>query len=388
MTRTIVMTGGGSGGHITPLLAVAHQVKLQSPDTRIVYIGQKGDLLSDIPAANANIDEVQAVRAGKFRRYHGEGWRQLLDVPTMAKNIRDAWYVLVGIVQSYRLLRRLRPQVVFVKGGFVGVPVGLAAAMVHIPIVTHDSDAIPGLANRIIARWATLHAVALPKEVYTYPPSKTVTVGVPVSHEFQPVDAAAQKRARQRLGIPAGHKVVLVTGGGLGALRVNQAVLKVAPQLLERYPALTLVVLAGRSHVQDMSKKYNDLLKAGYQRDQIRVEGFITNLYEYSAAADVVITRAGGTSIAEFAAQAKACIVVPNPILTGGHQTKNARVLEDRQAVMVVTEDQLRQDDQALWKPLCELLDAPEKAAALGKKLHTLAQPDAAHLLGMLLLKQ
>src|SRR6266542_6902052 len=123
----IALTGGGSGGHITPLLAVAHELKNQDPQIAITYIGQKGDGLADIPAQDPNIDTVKLVHAGKFRRYHGEGWRQLLDIPTMLKNIRDAVLVLAGIWESFWLLKTLRPDVVFVKGGFVGVPVGLAA---------------------------------------------------------------------------------------------------------------------------------------------------------------------------------------------------------------------------------------------------------------------
>jgi UDP-N-acetylglucosamine--N-acetylmuramyl-(pentapeptide) pyrophosphoryl-undecaprenol N-acetylglucosamine transferase len=179
---TIVVTGAGSGGHITPVLAVAHELKKQQEDIRIVYIGQKGDSLADVPAADQNIDEVFLIQAGKLRRYHGEGWRQLLDLPTMWKNIRDAGRVVVGLFQSFNLLRKIRPEVIFIKGGFVGVPVGLAAAVLRIPYITHDSDALPGLANRIIAPWAKKHAVGLPKEVYSYPPDKTITVGVPLAH--------------------------------------------------------------------------------------------------------------------------------------------------------------------------------------------------------------
>ena len=267
----IVMTGGGSGGHITPVLAVAHQVKLLAPGVKVVYIGQKGDALADVPAADANIDEVYQVRAGKFRRYHGEGViRQLFDIPTVAKNIRDAFYVVAGIFQSWRLLRRLRPQVVFVKGGFVGVPVGVAAGWLNIPLVTHDSDAIPGLANRMVSRWATVHAVALPKEIYNYPADKTVTVGVPISHNFSVQTAEQQQKTRQRLGLDADQQVIVVTGGGLGAARLNEAVLAMAPDLLWSYGKVVIVHLTGRLHAEDISKKYNDVLTPeGRQRVRV-----------------------------------------------------------------------------------------------------------------------
>src|SRR5207253_4160634 len=115
------------------------------------------------------------------------GWKNLIDIPMMLKNLRDAFRVVIGMWQSYRLLKKLKPSVIFIKGGFVGVPVGLAAAKRKIPYVTHDSDVLPGLANHIIARWASAHAVAMPKQLYHYPQDKTYTVGVPVSGEYREV---------------------------------------------------------------------------------------------------------------------------------------------------------------------------------------------------------
>jgi UDP-N-acetylglucosamine--N-acetylmuramyl-(pentapeptide) pyrophosphoryl-undecaprenol N-acetylglucosamine transferase len=382
------MTGGGSGGHITPILAVAHQVKLLQPDCEVDYVGQTGDKLGDIPEQDANIDHTYTVRAGKLRRYHGEGLKQLLDASTVAKNIRDTGYVVTGLAQSYRLLRRLRPDVVFVKGGFVGVPVGLAAARLGIPYVTHDSDALPGLANRIVARWATKHAVALPKEVYTsYAASKTVTVGVPISHEYRPRSEAEILAIKERLGFAKDSQVVLITGGGLGAQRVNSAVVSVAAKLLEAHPKAVLVHLAGRAHADEVRQQYDAVLPARL-RSRVRIEGFITNLYDFSAVADVIVTRAGGNSMAEFAAQAKACIVIPNPVLTGGHQLKNAKAFADRDAVEIVEETELSASNGAetLYERIAGLLDSKSKRKKLGATLQTFAQPDAAKQLAMLLL--
>ncbi len=379
------MTGGGSGGHITPLLAVAHELKQQLKDVKIVYIGQKGDGLSDIPAQSEDIDEVHLIQAGKLRRYHGEGLKQLLDLKTMAKNLLDAAYVVIGIWQSLWLLRRLKPSVIFIKGGFVGVPVGLTAAFWRIPYVTHDSDALPGLANRIVAPWAKVHTVALPKEVYNYPADKTVTVGVPLAHHFKPFTAKEVVEARQQIGVPAKGRVLFVTGGGLGALRLNNAVAACLPELLDRYPDLTVLHLAGRNNEADLRQQYKNELSA-IQQSRVIVKGFITNLHLYSGAADVIVTRAGATSIAEFAAQHKACVVVPNPLLTGGHQLKNAKVLEDHRAVKLVSEDKLRTDDHALMPALVELFDKPERAKELGEHLGKFAQADSAKQLAMVLL--
>ena len=381
------MTGGGSGGHITPILAVAAELKQLRPDARIVYIGQKGDKLGDIPAQDKNIDASYSVRAGKFRRYHGAGLKQIFDIQTLLKNIRDAFYVLIGFMQSYRLLGKLHPDVIFVKGGFVGVPVGLSAALRHIPYVTHDSDAIPGLANRIIARWAAQHAVALPKEVYNYPAAKTVTVGVPVYGNYQPVDDAQKITYRAELSLQAYPKVLLVTGGGLGAQRLNDAVTAILPDVLHSFPDLAVLHLVGRAHEATLEKKYNELLTPS-EKGRVVVKGYVTDLHLYSGAADVIITRAGATALAEFAVQGKACILVPNPQLTGGHQTKNAQVLSEQGAVVVVEESSLTQNADALKLQLESLLSDSAKQIELGKNLAKFAHPAASRELAMVLLEQ
>ncbi len=381
------MTGGGTGGHITPALAVAHELKKIRPDSHITYVGQTGDSLGDIPEQDKNIDSVVAVRAGKFRRYHGEGLKQLLDFDTMFKNIRDAIWVMVGIWQSFWLLGKIRPDVIFTRGSFVSVPVCLAAALRGIPYITHDSDAIPSLANRIIGARAKVHAVALPKEVYTtYPADKVVSVGVPISHAFGKVTAAQAAEWRTQLGLGQAGKIVFVTGGGRGADRLNRVVIACMNELLERYPELMVVHVTGRDLENDVRRSYKQVLSVQEQK-RVVVKGFVTNLHQYSGVADVVITRAGGSSLAEFAAQAKACIVVPNPLLTGGHQTKNAKVLADRKAVRLVNEDVLKDDPRAIMPALTDLLDRPDRAKALGAKLSQLAQPNASYHLAVLLLE-
>lgn len=380
------MTGGGSGGHITPVLAVAHELKQQQPTAEIIYIALQGDTLADLPAQDPSIDQVIFIRAGKLRRYHGEGWKQLLDLPTMFKNFVDIFKTIAGIWQSFWLLRRLHPNVVFIKGGFVGVPVGLAAAVWRIPYVTHDSDALPGLANRIVAPWARKHAVALPKDVYTYPASKTETVGVPVSHNYHVANKTEITETRQRLGLGDAKQVILITGGGLGAQRLNDAIADCAPDLLARYPQLYIVHLAGRHKDQSLRQAYQKRVSSEDMK-RVIVKDFVTNLYDYSTAADVVVTRAGGTSMAEFAAQAKACVVIPNPYLTGGHQLVNAKVWTERKTIKMVREDHMVNDHHALMPPLVELLDNPKMAQQLGKRLYELAQPDSARRLAMLLLE-
>lgn len=382
---TIVMTGGGSGGHITPLLAVASEVKKLRPDCSIVYIGQRGDALGDIPKSHPSIDVAHVIWAGKLRRYHTEGWRQLLDVQTVLLNTRDVFRVLAGLWQSYWLLRKIRPDVMFVKGGFVGVPVGLSAALLRIPYITHDSDAMPGLANRIIAKWAAKHAVGLPKEFYAYPAEKTVTVGVPISAGFAPVSPEAMQEYRKDLGLEQAKQIVFIVGGGLGAQRVNNAFIAGSRELLERYPDLYVLHVVGRANYHEAEALYTQALDENARR-RLVIKDFVTELYRYSGAADVVVTRAGATNIAEFAAQAKACVVVPNPLLAGGHQLKNAEAYGAQGAAVIVHDADLKQHPELLLDAITSLLDDSARREALGKALHRLARPSAANDLANLIL--
>lgn len=382
---TIILSGSGSGGHITPLQAVAAELKRLQPAAKLIYIGQRGDRMADIPAQDPKFDEVYLVRAGKFRRYHGEGLRQLLDIPTFLENARDAAYVLVGIMQSRSLLKSLKPDIIFIKGGFIGVPVGLAAASLKIPYITHDSDAIPGLANRIIARWASLHAVALPKEVYNYPQDKTVTTGIPLQASFVAVTDKTKEKYRQEIKIPVNSKLLFVIGGGLGAQRVNRAVGEAMPHLLNEFSDLHAVHCVGSANKSDMDAYYNSNLTPDEQ-GRLQVFGYLSDVHRYSAAADVIITRAGATNLAEFAVQGKACVVIPSPFLTGGHQLKNAQYLADQHAAVVIDEADLTADPNRLAKQVSKLLSQPAKRQELSARIATFGKPNATHAIAQLIL--
>lgn len=322
--------------------------------------------------------------AGKFRRYHDEGWRQLLDLQTVYKNIRDIGYIVIGTVQSWRLMRELRPSIIFTRGGFVSVPVAIGGLLNRVPYITHDSDSTPSLANRIIARWARRHAVALPEEFYPYPRQKTITVGVPVSDDYQPVKVKLLDQYRHEIGLTAAQQLVLVTGGGNGSHGLNQAIIANAGYLLQRHPNLVLVHIAGRALAASVSASYDDQLDK-LQRKRVIVKSFISDLYRYSAVADVVIARGGATNLAEFAIQAKACVIVPSPQLIWN--VKNTDALAEHQAVIKLDEDQAEQDGR-LAAVIGELLTSDVKRTKLGQSLATFARPDAALRLAKLLIEE
>ena len=166
---------------------------------------------------------VHVIRAGKLRRYHGVPLvRQLLDIPTVVRNLRDIAYIVIGFVQSFVLLLRFKPDVVFAKGGYVCLPLGYAAKLLRIPLVIHDSDARPGLTNKLLGRFAQAIATGSPLENYNYPAERSSYTGVPIDPAFHPFTEAEQRAARDTIGIVDIDKpLIVVTGGGLGAESIN-----------------------------------------------------------------------------------------------------------------------------------------------------------------------
>ncbi len=377
--RTIILTGGGSGGHITPLLAVAHELKKLEPRSRIIYVGERHGKFAHLTKGQTDIDEIHTVFAGKFRRYHGESWlTRVTAVKTNLLNLRDAVFVGIGFLQSLALLRRLKPNVILLKGGYVGVPIGLAAVVGKRPFVTHDSDALPGLANRLVSRWARVHATGMPAEYYNYPRNTVRHIGVLVVEDYRPVTPPMQKQYRIDLGVSPASKVLLITGGSLGARSLNLAMVKIAPELLQQFSDLHIIHQVGKGN----SKTYGE-----YTHHRLQVLEFLKPLATYTGAADIVVTRAGANTLAELGVQGKACIVVPNPLLTGGHQLKNAEYLSQHKAVEVVDEAKVNRNPEFLQTAIQELLQDSLKRQALGATLRKLTVPDAAQRLALILLE-
>ncbi len=322
-------------------------------------------------------DAQRKIFAGKFRRYHGESWaKRILDVKTNLLNIRDLLYVILGVFESVALLIREKPDIILLKGGFVGMPVGLAAALLRIPFITHDSDALPGLANRVVARWARWHATGMPASFYMYKEGTVKYVGVLVGEAYEFVTEERCHDYRRELGIPLDATVVMVTGGSNGSQKLNQAMTEHIVSLKAKYPLLHVL------HQTGIGKEdvYSDIYPDG--ADWIVAQDLFKQMYRYSGAADVVITRAGANTLAEFGVQGKACVVVPNPLLTGGHQLINAAELEKHQAVVVIKESELA---ERFEPALTELLEDGKLRLAYGKKLRGLSKIDAAKTLAELL---
>lgn len=374
----ILLTGGGTGGHITPLLAIAEELKSLNPSIMIVSVGDHGNSFADLTRNSQFIDKTRSIFAGKLRRYHGESWlKRILDMRTNVFNLRDSFYIFIGVMQSIVMVMREKPDLVFLKGGYVGVPVGLAAAFWRVPIITHDSDALPGLANRIISRWVTVHATAMPPSYYKYNPAQTVQVGVLVGRQYSPVDDQIKRLYREELGIPVNAKMLFITGGSLGSQRINAAVVGLIDELLSMNQDLYVVHQVGKNN----TPQYKD-----YTNDRLQVLEFLEGMHRYSGAADVIVTRAGANTIAEFGIQKKACIIIPSPFLSGGHQLKNGEFLETNGAAIIVDEQVMINTPVVLRDRIEELLNNDVERLQLGQRLSDLTIPNAANKLAVLLL--
>ncbi len=362
-------------------MAVINQLAAEQVSTEIRFWcdrGYKQQATGLIQQATIPV-KVSTVLAGKLRRYHGTTTMQkLLDIPTILHNIFDVFLVLLGFLQSFIKLIIWRPKAIFLKGGFVCLPVGYAAFILRIPIVIHDSDAHAGLANRLLAPLATYIATGVPLEYYNYPTHKAQYVGIPVQSLGKPLTHAQKNRIKQEYGVSLHKPLVVVTGGGLGAKRINDAIITIAPKLIE---SASIIHLSGVA-------QYDELKGKALQNDDYKLISFMSDGFEeLVGAADLVISRAGASSLAEMAAVGANVLLVPNAQLVGGHQVKNAKIYLDKGAVATADEMKFTHNPILLLNQIRDLLRNDTARNALGTSLYTFAKPDAAKDVVKLIIK-
>ncbi len=312
--KRIVLTGGGSGGHAIPLISIWQEIK---NDYDFLYIGEKGGKEQEI-VKRVGLD-YRGVWAGKWRRYFS--WQNYLDLGR----------VPVGIWQSYWILREWKPDLVLAKGGYVSVPVVLAAVLLKIKIISHESDAIMGLANRIIARYADKIAVAYPVGRYGHKyTKKMVWVGMPVREWSYKIND--EKKLRKYFGIKNDLPILFVTGGSQGALHVNKYVMKHLEGLLE---FCNVIHTTGRTDFRRVKEWRETLPK---NKERYLIYDFMFEEYERAMVlADLIVSR-GGSTLAEISSLAKPSILIPLPTAAGNHQYYNVKGFEDVGASVMVEE--------------------------------------------------
>jgi UDP-N-acetylglucosamine--N-acetylmuramyl-(pentapeptide) pyrophosphoryl-undecaprenol N-acetylglucosamine transferase len=368
----ILAVGGGSGGHVTPVVAVLKELRAKHPKVELRFWADK-KFAPQARTIMSSFDDsiaVQTITAGKLRRYHHLNvWQHLFWPSLMVKNLGDGFLVGVGFIQSMFKLLLWRPDVIFTKGGYVCLPVGMAAHVLKIPLVIHDSDAHPGLTNRILSRWATAIGTGAPLEYYHYPKSKSKYTGIPINTDFKQVTKPQQWDAKREWGINPDKPLVVVTGGGLGARRLNNTVVSILKKLQK---TSSVVLLSGLGQYEELKQKVPK------NSENFQLHAFTSKMPQLLSAADIVITRAGATTILELAALAKPTILVPNAALTGDHQTKNAVVYDDAKAAVVLIEDDMVDSPDILLHAVIDLLDNPKSTQAMARRFSHFAKPDAA----------
>lgn len=405
----VLVVGGGSGGHITPAVAAVREILEKKPRTKIEFWTDKkyyknvAKITTEIGVHWGDEDKagskerpyikVRKIKAGKFHRYAGLKLKDYFD--DGAKTLRDVTFgniagffgFMAGLFQAFfRLFRKKnRPDVIFLKGGFVGLPVGTVAKWFRIPYVVHESDAVPGLANRMLMKRAKVVAMGSPFDEGIKGRENWEWVGIPVAAEYKKVNNTMQKQLKRSAGFDPEKPLVIITGGSQGAEHINLAIREVLPEML-KFASVGLV--AGRKHYEDMVdlKKYEEWDKAKLQSN-FRLWEFSATMNELLGAADVVISRAGATTIAELAVLSKPVILVPFEKLPGGHQSKNAERLEREGAVMVVPDSEMVEKPELLLEATRTLIRSPKKREELATKLHDESRTNAAERLADILIE-
>lgn len=344
--RTVVVAGGGTGGHVYPVLEVIRELHAIDPELKFFYIGQRRGIEAEI-LAKAKLPvrvPFHGITTDKLRRY--------MDVRTLLL----PFSIMAGVIQSFGILQTVRPIAVFCKGGYVGVPVAVAAWLLRIPIVLHETDSVMGLANRMIAPFASKIAVSYPRPKLGTGnvKSKLLYTGNPVRPEFfEPV--------RER---PVGRPRLVITAGSQGSVPINTLIGEILPQLLERYDVvhITGTFDFGRMKAKTSDRNYRPL-------------PYADNIVEVLRQADLVVTRAGGT-VFELAALGKPAILIPLPTAGSDHQRINAKILVDTNAAVSLEPTTLT--SAKLLETIRELMQDSKRRAELGRNIRSYAKADAA----------
>lgn len=318
----VVLTGGGTGGHIYPALAIAEQLKADKPDTEFLYIGGKRGLENSIvPAAGLPFETLDIT-----------GFRRSLS----ADNLKTVLRFLRGVQASSELLEKFKPDVVVGTGGYVCGPVVYAAHKLRIPTLIHEQNAIPGLTNRFLSRYVNTVAVSFDGTQDQFPKARRVMYsGNPRATTVHRADSAEGFRL---LGLPAGTPIVLVVGGSIGAKAVNEAVFEMVPEI-GRMPRVHYVYVTGKRYYEKAKRSLEEA--PGGTPANLHVLPYVDRMPEVLAASMLVISRAGASFLAEVTSLGIPAVLIPSPNVTNNHQEVNARALEDEGAAIVILERDL-----------------------------------------------
>ncbi|MBF0107681.1 MAG: UDP-N-acetylglucosamine--N-acetylmuramyl-(pentapeptide) pyrophosphoryl-undecaprenol N-acetylglucosamine transferase [Magnetococcales bacterium] len=338
----IVLTGGGTGGHLYPALSLARHVRDRLD---VAYVGHP--------------DKIE----GRVIPAEGIAFHPLVAVPFTVRPARlpgFLWHFLRSLIGAFVLLRRLRPVLVVGFGGYVSLPVGLVARLLGIPVAVHEQNTHGGLANRLLIRAGALPMTAFPDTklpVSRHPP---VVTGCPVRREIGSLD---RMESRRELGLPLDRKICLVIGGSGGARFLNEVLLEILVRVAHRQDWFFLHV-TGQGYLEEMQRMVAQKFPGDVLRERYRMEGYINEIARFYAAADLAVCRSGSATVNELSCAGLPAILIPSPNVTDNHQEGNARYLESLGGAEVILERDLTPEH--LVDRLTALLDDPGRLVAMG----------------------
>lgn len=372
----VVLTGGGTGGHIFPLLAVAQELQdlkeKQSINVQLYYMGPLEGPVAIDPAEFAQHGIIILPIASASPN----------NAANPIEKIKSVLLNIKGTIQCVWHLWRLMPDAIFSKGGFGAVPVLAVGSLYRIPILIHESDVIPGSVNALSKKFATRIAISFEKTISYFPYEKTALVGNPIRKIFfTEYDAT---KARETLALASDAPVVFFSGGSQGAQSLNEIVMNMLPNLVERY---NIIHQCGTRNYPTVSQGADFMLKNNQHRDRYKLFGFLNE--EQTAAAyacaDLIVARAGSGTIFEIAAMGKPSILIPFPFAAHDHQRENAYAYASTGAAIVLEEENIK--PHIIFEQIKMLVDNTYKKEHMAQAARAFAKPDAAQKIAQELLR-
>lgn len=351
----IIISGGGTGGHIFPALSIADAIKSIQPNADILFVGAENRMeMQRVPEAGYKI--VGLPIAGFNRK---QLW----------KNIKVLWLILKSQRKARKVIKDFKPQVVVGVGGYASGPTLKTAAQMNIPTIIQEQNSYAGVTNKLLAKNAKMICVAYEGMERFFPYEKLKLTGNPVRSNLV-AKAANREEAMKSMGLDPAKKCILIVGGSLGARSMNESVLSNI-ELIKSNSDIQFIWQTGKFYFEEMKQRVQD---AGKPANLI-VTDFVTNMADALAAANLVVSRAGAGSISEFALLGKAVILVPSPNVSEDHQTKNAMALVEKEAAIHVSDAEAKEE---LIKTAVATVNNAEKLETLSLNIKKMAKPNAA----------
>lgn len=359
----VIVTGGGTSGHVNPALAIANTIRRNIPNSEIIYVG-----------TSRGIENKLAPKEG-YEVYHVD--IQGIKRSFSLSNIKSLYLALTSPIKAKKLIRKFKPDIVIGTGGYVCWPIMKAAADMKIPTALHESNSIPGVAVKMLAKHVDRIFVNFESTVEKFPEeyrNKVMRVGNPLRADFLKLD---YKGARESLGIDKKYsKFILSCGGSMGAEKINEAVLTFMRDYVKKHPEILHLHATGAIEYEASKKMFSDY---GLDKcENIELVEYIYDMPIRMAAADLVINRAGAMTLSELAMMKKTAILIPSPNVTDNHQYKNAHELEKATAAVLIEEKEL--DGKTLENAVDKLLFS-EDGKKLGENIKNFACPEAEKLI-------